>query len=79
MLQNSNRILRIRFPNLQLDATEYMGMPAAHAQHVFVQGEAFDIRRIQTRAGQQKLRLVMEVAIVMSFSSIISRELLFLS
>jgi hypothetical protein len=43
-----------------LDSTEYVGMPAANPQHIFIIREAFDVSRLQTGAGQQEFWLAVK-------------------
>ena len=59
-MQDSESILRFRFAHLQLDPTEYMGMPAANPKHILIIRETFDRSRFQASAGQQEFRLTVK-------------------
>jgi hypothetical protein len=43
VVQDRQRIFRIRFPNLQPDPAEYMRMPTSNAKHVLILREALDV------------------------------------
>lgn len=57
VLQDLLGVVDVGRKHLQLDPTESVGM---NTQQVFVAGEAFDTRRLESGPGQQKFGLVVE-------------------
>jgi hypothetical protein len=60
MAKDGQSVWGIRFPYLQFDPAEGVGVPTREAEHMLADGEALDASRFQAGARQQEFHLVVK-------------------
>src|SRR4029077_4721386 len=56
--QDGQSVARVHFTYLQFDATKDVRVPSSNSQHIFIEGEAFDVSGLKPGARQQEFHLI---------------------